>query len=68
MRAVGHSLRIAVIASIPLAFGMRRSMSVMSGRWTRNSAIASSPSVASATTVMSGCAIIAPEIPPLKSG
>ena len=68
MRAWGHSLRIAVIASMPFALGMRRSISVMSGRCTRKSETASSPSVASATTVISGCALIAPEMPPLKSG
>src|SRR5437899_5416868 len=57
-RLCGNSRRIARMVSTPLSPGMRRSMSVTSGRCCRNSRIASCPSRASATSAMSGSVAI----------
>src|SRR4051794_23264415 len=46
------------MVSGPLCPGMRRSISVMSGWWAANAAIAATPSPASATTSRSGSASI----------
>src|SRR5919112_3511921 len=53
MRASGAELRTAVIASIPLSFGMRTSMRTMSGELAAAGAAAVAPSPASPTIWMS---------------
>src|SRR5580700_813008 len=63
IRALGKSLRIAMIHSMPLISGICRSISVMSGRCFLNAAIASCPLDASATNFMSGSALISAAIP-----
>ena len=68
IRARGNSARIAVMASMPLTFGMRTSINVTSGRSKRNIRNASSPSVACATTLMSARALISPVMPAIMSG
>src|SRR5271166_3500929 len=54
IRALGNSLRMAMIASMPLISGICRSMRVMSGWCRRNCSIASRPVAACATNFMSG--------------
>src|SRR5580692_6950176 len=63
IRALGKSLRIAIMHSMPLISGICKSISVMSGRCFLNSAIASRPLGASATNFMSGSALISAPIP-----
>src|ERR1700677_575433 len=63
IRALGKSLRIAIMHSMPLISGICRSISVMSGRCFLNSAIASRPLGASATNFMSGSEPISAPIP-----
>src|SRR6266568_794857 len=63
IRALGKSLRIVMMHSIPLISGICRSMSVTSGRCFLNSAIASCPLDASATNFMSGSALSSAAIP-----
>ena len=54
IRASGNSLRMAMIASMPLISGICRSIRVMSGWCRRNCSIASRPVEACATSSMSG--------------
>src|SRR5262245_39667894 len=67
IRAFGKSPRIAIVASIPLIFGICRSISVTSGRCFLNSVIASAPLDASATNFMSGSALTSAAIPLRRS-
>src|SRR6266498_1418784 len=55
IRASGISSRIAIVAWTPPTPGMRKSMSAISGRCSRNNCTASWPFAASAITIMSGC-------------
>ena len=68
MRASGNSLRMAIIASMPLMSGSRMSMSVTSGRCSRNSWMASRPVEAWATISMSGWLLMTAAMPSRRSG
>src|SRR5713226_10121743 len=63
IRALGNSLRIPIIASMPFSPGIWRSINVTSGRCNRNFSIASCPSEASATNFMSDSPLTSAAIP-----
>src|SRR5882724_458160 len=63
IRALGNSLRMPMIASMPFRAGICRSINVTSGRCNRNFSIASCPLVASAISFMSHSALTSAAIP-----
>src|SRR5467141_1553847 len=62
-RALGNSLRIPIIASMPFRAGICRSINVTSGRCNRNFSIASCPLEASAINFMSDSVLTSAAIP-----
>src|SRR5262249_10410762 len=68
IRALGNSVRIEIMVSMPLMSGSLRSIRVTSGLFLRKYSIASRPVETWATTFISGCLSITLALPSRTSG